>query len=223
MAVHTQAGSALRVDRGEVSADAAPTTPAADVRKVSSRPIERDSNALASTSVAEAELIARARNRDQAAFGALVTTHQRAVRGYLLRLCKGNHANADDLAQNTFLAAWRGIDRFRADGHIEAWLMRIATNEFRMAWRKRGPDTREVDPDAVELGVHDPDTSDLDKLLSLLDPAAQAALVLNSGHGYSHREIAEVLEMPLGTVKSLIHRAKLDLRARLNRSEPVRS
>lgn len=164
-------------------------------------------------------LLAAARRRDQQAFGGLVERHQQLVRGYLLRLCKGDHAGADDLAQNTFLAAWRRIDSFRADGSFEAWLMRIATNEFRMAWRKRGPDTTEIDPEAIELAVTDPETSDLDGLLAMLEPPARAALVLNSGHGYSHREIAEVLDLPIGTVKSLIHRAKLTLRARLTPTE----
>lgn len=166
-----------------------------------------------------AAIIDAAKRHDKAAFSELIDLHQRAVRGYLLRLCKGDHANADDIAQNTFLAAWRNIDRFRGDGSVKAWLMQIATNEFRMAWRKRGPVFDAIDPEAAELAVQDPNTDDLDTLLGLLEPPARAALTLNSAHGYSHREIAAILELPLGSVKSLIHRAKLDLRAHLTATE----
>src|ERR1700742_4084693 len=85
----------------------------------------------------ESTLVAQAVTRDVAAFSALARLHQSKVRGLLLRLARGNHALADDLAQETFLEAWRAIARFRADSAFATWLYRIAYSRFLMSARKR--------------------------------------------------------------------------------------
>ena len=78
--------------------------------------------------------------RDVAAFSQLARLHQSKVRGLLLRLMRGNHAAADDLAQETFLEAWRGIASFRGESSFSTWLYRIAYSRFLMQARKRKPD-----------------------------------------------------------------------------------
>ena len=85
----------------------------------------------------ESDLVARAAARDVAAFSALARAHQSKVRGLLLRLTRGNHALADDLAQETFLEAWRAIANFRGDSAFSTWLYRIAYSRFLMQARKR--------------------------------------------------------------------------------------
>jgi len=77
------------------------------------------------------ELVERAvKSRDVAAFNLLARQNQSKVRGLLLRLTRGNHALADDLAQETFLEAWRGIANFRGESSFSTWLYRIAYRAF---------------------------------------------------------------------------------------------
>src|SRR5215469_10163968 len=86
----------------------------------------------------ESALLSRAvHERDVAAFAALVRMHQDKVRGFLRRMTKGDTAMADDLAQETFLLAWKRIDQFRFDGSFTGWLFGIAYNRALMELRKR--------------------------------------------------------------------------------------
>src|ERR1041385_5205893 len=90
------------------------------------------------------ELVERAvQSRDVAAFNLLARQNQSKVRGLLLRLTRGNHALADDLAQETFLEAWRGIANFRGESSFSTWLYRIAYSRFLMQARKRKADRSE--------------------------------------------------------------------------------
>lgn len=86
----------------------------------------------------DAALIARALLReDHRAFGELVRRHQSPVRGFLTRLTRGDSHRADDLAQETFLKAWKNLPAYRGDAKFSTWLFGIAFNEFRAAARKR--------------------------------------------------------------------------------------
>src|SRR4051794_3930176 len=78
----------------------------------------------------EAELLAAARAGQAAAFSRLVDQHQRAVRGFLRRLCCGAHADADDLAQETFVTAWTRIGAFRSGESFRSWLCGIAYRKW---------------------------------------------------------------------------------------------
>jgi len=81
---------------------------------------------------ADAELIARTlADDDRAAFGALVLRHQSSVRNFLRHLARGDAALADDLAQETFVRAYRGLARFRGDANFSTWLLGIAHNHWR--------------------------------------------------------------------------------------------
>ncbi len=159
--------------------------------------------------------------RDPAAFGELVRRYQGPVRGYLGRVT-GNQAWADDLAQETFIRAWDRLASYRGSGRFKAWLMKIAHNEFLQALRKSARDRRlserlEVETSGGELpstlgGATDPGVTDLPRFLSVLSEEERSVIVLSYAYGYSHAEIVEVTGLPLGTVKSHIHRGRARVR-----------
>jgi len=155
----------------------------------------------------------------------LVSRHQGRVRGYLRQLA-GDPAAADDLAQDTFIRAWDRIETFAGKGRFVSWLMAIAHKQFLQALRKKGRDRRLAeemerlaDPTVTEglLSAHDAErAADLGVLLAELSGDERAAMVLSYAHGLSHSEIAEVTGLPLGTIKSHIHRGKDRIRARFD-------
>jgi RNA polymerase sigma factor (sigma-70 family) len=163
----------------------------------------------------DSDLVARALAGDGAAFGALVRQHQSMLRGFLRRLTRGDHALADDLAQESFLEAWRKLAQFRGDGSFAGWLTRIAWSRFLMAMR-----TRKLEP----LDENLPESSresgsdarlDLEKSMAKLSAPERAALTLCYALEYSHDEASQILDMPLGTLKSHVLRGREKLRALL--------
>ena len=161
----------------------------------------------------DSELARRAAAGDAAAFTALVRAHEAAVRRFLRRLAG---EAADDLAQETFLKAWRMAGDYRGDGSYRAWLMRIAWTRFLAAYRAGGRrDAREAAMPAVET-MRDPDMAiDLQRALAGLGARERAAALLCFGEGCSHSEAAEIMGLPLGTLKSLVARARAALIERL--------
>ena len=153
--------------------------------------------------------------RDVAAFSALARLHQSKVRGLLLRLTRGDHAAADDLAQETFLEAWRAIGNFRGESAFATWLYRIAYSRFLMQARKRKPDEQLGDWDAA-LASGETDTHariDLERAMTKLTAAERAALTLSFALGLSNTEAAEAMDIPLGTLKSHVLRGREKLKA----------
>jgi len=166
----------------------------------------------------DAELIARAiMSDDRAAFGELVQRHQSAVRRFLRHLASGDAALADDLAQETFVQAYRGLARFRGDASFSSWLLGIAHNHWRNA-RRKNRDTQWVAENEASSGVAPSPTHAADLKLDLalalreLSPDEQVAVHLCYQQGLSHSEIATVLDWPLGTVKTHLARGKDKLR-----------
>jgi len=161
-------------------------------------------------------LIARVlRNDDRQAFGELVRRHQSLVRGFLRRMLGGTPELADDLAQETFIKAHRGLRGFRGGATLAVWLCAIATNELRAEWRRRArrAEFLEEDPSAdLPLDVDLGSGRDLAIGLALLPEAQRAALVLCFEHGLTHEEAAAVMGCPLGTLKSHVSRGKARLR-----------
>lgn len=163
----------------------------------------------------DGDLAARAAGGNDDAFAELVRRHQAALRGFLLRLTRGEHALADDLAQDTFFHAWRKIGQFRGDGAFAGWLARIAYTRYLMEARKRKlePLGDESDP-SQPANVVEPGTRlDLERALARLSLPERAALTLCHAMGYSSGEAATILEMPDGTVKSHILRGRRKLQA----------
>ena len=169
----------------------------------------------------DAELITRVLLRDdRRAFGELVARHQSAVRGLLRRLTGGDLAQADDLAQETFLRAYRGLRGYRGGAKFFSWLYRIACNVFFS--RDRGSREAPQEPLALEAGNSErvlPDLvlerHDLEKALASLKPRERAALVLTYANELTHEEAAVVLDCPVGTLKTHVARAKEKLRRQL--------
>ena len=113
----------------------------------------------------------RAAAGDAAAFASLVRLHQSQLRAFLLRLTGGRHALADDLAQDTFLEAWRKIAQFRGEGSFAGWLMRIAWSRYLMEARRRkleplgDEDGPSEDPREAQMGK-----LDLERAMARLAP-----------------------------------------------------
>jgi RNA polymerase sigma-70 factor (ECF subfamily) len=148
---------------------------------------------------------------DRRAFAALVLRHQSRIRTLLRRLCAGDHARAEDLAQETFLRAHRRLDTWRGQARFATWLHRIAWNVFVSdARRLPAPEPPEPDPPP---GVERVEARhDLERALAFLRPEERAALALAYGQDLSHEEAAAVLGWPLGTLKTHIARGKERLR-----------
>lgn len=174
---------------------------------------------LASAQVDQA-LVARALlTDDRRAFEQLMRRHQGMVRAQLRRLVHGDHARADDLAQETFLLAWRKLHQFRGEARFSTWLYRIAFSCFLQARRKRSVtkdgndvdafDQRTAPRNSVELRF------DVERAMRRLSIDEQTVLLHVVQLGLSHDEAAYVLAMPLGTVKSHARRGKDKLRALL--------
>ena len=158
---------------------------------------------------------------DRAAFGQLVSRHQSAVRTVLRRLTRGDSGLADDLAQDTFVLAWRNIRHFRFEAKFSTWIYRIAIN----AWRSEARRKRELllDLDEGELPADDtgedmPDIVarlDLERALATLSDGERAAIAACYYADLSHEEAAQALGIPVGTVKTHVLRGKAKLKARL--------
>ncbi|MGQ3054098.1 MAG: RNA polymerase sigma factor [Roseateles sp.] len=168
----------------------------------------------------DATLVARAvGDGDTRAFELLVRRHQGLVRAQLRRLLFDDPATADDLAQETFVIAWRKLAQFRGDARFGTWLYRIAHSCFLQFLRsKRGQLQGAVDLDLVEAGAHPalhatPELKlDLDAAMRRLSTDQRAALLYCVQLGLSHEEAAVVMGMPLGSVKTHVSRGKAKLR-----------
>lgn len=163
---------------------------------------------------------------DRRAFAALVGRHQGQVRSVLRRLTRGDAALADDLAQETFVLAWRNLRRFRFEARFSTWLYRIAFN----AWQSEARRKHEVlldldagdDAHGLDAVQEVPDLAariDLERAMAQLSDGERAALAACYYADLSHEEAAAALGIPLGTVKTHILRAKAKLKARLSGKE----
>jgi RNA polymerase sigma-70 factor (ECF subfamily) len=181
---------------------------------------------MPSAAVSDAQLIARVLvHDDRHAFGELVRRHQSAVRATLRKLTGGNHALADDLAQETFLLAYRNLRSFRQEAKFSTWLYRIAYNVFLADARKMKELPLPEDTDVEDLAPVECDEppiargvalkTDLERAMVVLSEAERAAIVQCYDNDLSHEEAAYVLGCPVGTVKTHILRAKQKLKARL--------
>ena len=164
--------------------------------------------------ISDLELATRvASSDDQAAFQQLVQRHQAAIRGFLRRLLAGDHGTADDLAQETFLLAYRRIPTWQASGSFSSWLHTIAYRQFLQFTRKHG--RQQVMAEPPDAGFDPTPSVDAEILLPLLmrqvSAEERACLTLAYAAGMSHAEIVEVTGLALGTVKSHIFRGRQKL------------
>lgn len=163
-------------------------------------------------------LLRKAASGDSAAFASLVRLHQSPLRGFLLRLTRGDHALADDLAQDAFIEAYRKLAQYDGRGSFAGWLYAIAWSRFRMAVRKRRHEALgdEDVPDTAPLAAGGSEARlDLEKAMTKLAPLERASLTLCFALGLSHEEAAMTLKLPLGTLKSHVARGREKLKTLL--------
>lgn len=150
---------------------------------------------------------------DQAAFQTLVERHQAAIRRFLRRLLCGDRGTADDLAQETFLLAYRKLPTWRASGSLASWLHSIAYRQFLRHIRRQA--RQQVMAEPPDPGFDPRASMDAEIILPLLmrqvSPEERACLTLAYAAGMSHPEIADITGLPLGTVKSHVFRGRQKL------------
>lgn len=186
-----------------------------------------------STVLAEASLVRRAREGDRAAFGDIMRLHQRKVYAVAMRMTR-RHEVADDVVQDTFIRAYRHLDRFELGRPLGPWLKKIAANlaiNYLNAWQRREePFETETRPDGfqkAEISGSEPEPEPfrqvratefaeaLEEAVSALPVEQQAVLELKVVEGMRYEEIAEALGISAGTVMSRLSRARAKLKASL--------
>lgn len=169
------------------------------------------------------------------AFDAIVRAHQDRVYSFCARMLS-DREEAFDMAQDVFLSAYRKLDTFRGDSALSTWLLRIAANRCLNRIRQRktaqGRETpwpaAQEDGEGTEFQPPAPEGNGPDRIcenremgeilseaLGRLEPGTRWMVLLSDVEGFSHEEIAELAEVPVGTVKSRLHRARMALRRML--------
>jgi RNA polymerase sigma-70 factor (ECF subfamily) len=176
----------------------------------------------------EIALVSRARDGDRAAFEELVRRHADRLYAVVLRLC-ADAGEAEDVVQDSFLRAWRGIGRFEGRSLFSTWLYRIGLNEAKRRASRRRPEdaVRRLEDEPIERA---PDWSEapepraeqgelrrvLERAVRALPLDYRAPIVLRDVEGLSTREAAGVMELSEAAFKSRLHRARLAVRRTLD-------
>ncbi|MSR45552.1 MAG: sigma-70 family RNA polymerase sigma factor [Planctomycetes bacterium] len=189
----------------------------------------------ATTSVAgatEAAVLARARGGDRAAFGELIDQHQNRVFTLAMNLCRGRRDDAEELAQEAFLRALEAIAQFRGESLFSTWMHRIVVNlhlnrsstlaararDRQLTLSPRGDGDERPTLDVAAPGAAPGEQADLAEqrgclraALARLDDDRRMVVILRDVEGKSYEEIAELLAVPIGTVRSRLARAREEL------------
>ena len=175
----------------------------------------------------EQQWIEMARAGNQEAFERLVRRYERRVFALTVRMCR-NQADAEEAAQEAFLAAWQGLPFFRGDASFATWLYRLASNAcvdlLRREGRHRSAAALSLDDGEAAYDPADPGPSpqalaegaelrhQIETALAALPPEYRQVLILRELHQRTYDEIAEICSLDLGTVKSRISRGRRQLR-----------
>jgi RNA polymerase sigma-70 factor, ECF subfamily len=167
-------------------------------------------------------LVAWARGGHPEAFEELVRRHRDRVYRVALRLLGDAHL-AEDAAQEAFMAAWRGLARFRADARFSTWMYRIVTNiALNHATRRREVATGVVDPPVTPWGAgadlvaeHNERVAGVAAIIAALPFEQRTALVLRGFEQCSYEEVADILGITVSAVKGRLHRARREVAKRL--------
>ncbi len=143
-------------------------------------------------------------------FEELVREHQRSLRAYAFSFVREAHA-ADDIVQETLIRAWRYLPTFRGEGSLQGWLMRICGNVARTYLRKRHVHEPILSEDEVPSPVDASSHSDLMSLITKLTVEHRTVVTLCLVLGFTYEEAADILEVPIGTVRSRLFRARENL------------
>ncbi|MDG2522387.1 RNA polymerase sigma factor [Caulobacter segnis] len=167
-------------------------------------------------------LVAKARAGSDAAFMRLVQRHEAALRGFLRRSLGGSAAEAEDVAQEVFLAAWSRLGDLKDAGRVRAWLCGMGWRKAQDRMRTRRRDVAR-DGAWLEIAEATPGLSAEDRLavaqaMGELSEVQRACITLCLVEGWSHGEASQALDLPLGTVKSYVERGRARLLAALGGS-----
>src|SRR5215510_4997136 len=179
------------------------------------------------------EVVALARDGREAAYRELIRRYERPVFSLVLRMVRDRQL-AEDLSQETFIKALNAIGSYRPEFKFSSWIFKIANNASIDHLRRRELDTLSLDgsphaqtPDemhstALQLGARQESPLDevaarelgsqIEVAIARLRPEYRSCILLRHVEGHSYEEIAEMLDLPLGTVKTYIHRARNELR-----------
>jgi RNA polymerase sigma-70 factor, ECF subfamily len=169
------------------------------------------------------ELVLQAQNGDRNAFSELVCLHAQGVRNVIFRMC-GDRQVAEDAAQETFIRVWSHLRSFRLGGSFRNWLYRIALNTATDMLRKDRrimtgleDDFQLADPGSgpEQLFMQEERTALVQQAIQSLPEASRAVLVLKEYEELSYQEIADTLDVPIGTVMSRLNYARCLLRQKL--------
>lgn len=158
---------------------------------------------------------------DSGAFGELVRRHQSHVRNFLRRLARDPDL-ADDLAQDTFVHAWDRLHTYSGSGSFIGWMLKVAYTTFLQSKRRSSRYGEVLDSVRAETSAGEAapgmseEIGDLEKLLAVLTEEERVAMIMSYAVGLSHREIGDAMDLPVGTVKSIIYRGKEKIRERFD-------
>jgi len=163
------------------------------------------------------EFLRRLRRHEQRAFHELVEQYGQQLFGVAYSMV-GNAADAEDVVQETFAAAFAGIARFRGEASLKTWLMQILVRQCARVQRSRGR-RMTIGIEKAEQASHDPAGAresrlDVMEMLQKLSPEHREVIVLRELQGMGYEEMAEALKIPRGTVESRLHRARQELKER---------
>jgi RNA polymerase sigma-70 factor (ECF subfamily) len=168
----------------------------------------------------ERELVRKSLAGDERAFRKMLESHYTLIYS-VVRGVTGQHGETDDIVQEVFIKIFRALGTFRGDSRLSTWIHRIARNEALNAIDRRRPQAIPLD-DCEELPAagESPETScrrrigreRLERFMERLDEKQRVAIELRYIGDKSYEEIAEIMDIPLGTVKTYIYRAKLSLK-----------
>jgi len=187
----------------------------------------------ADTEPSEAELIEASRRGDAAAYGALVRRHEQRLCSSLLVICR-SRADAQDAAQEAFLRAYLKLGSYTGASAFYTWLYRIAVNvaiseHRRRKTRSQTEQSCSLRNDAESDSLHGPSAelmrkervAQVQEALSRLSEEHRTILVLREMEQFDYEHIAAILELPVGTVRSRLHRARIELREELREAVEV--
>jgi len=172
------------------------------------------------------DLVRRSAGGDARAFERLAARHQAALYRYALRIC-GSERDAEDALQDGLLAAWRGATTFRGESAARTWLFQVVIHACRRRHRRRAgePDRHQGVDEAAAIPADGPRQDDraaarqvgaaLDRALAAMADEAREVLLLRDVEGLSGEETAAALGLGLGAMKSRLHRARLELKERV--------
>ena len=163
----------------------------------------------------DSDLVTRARNGEEAAFAEIVRRHERRVYNLAYRML-GRPEDARDAAQEAFVSCYKNLRKFRGDAAFSTWLHRIAVNACYDVLRKRPQEPAELTEalEGASSGDHaDRTTSavDIQRALEHVPADFRVVMIMHDVQGFPYEDIAGALEVPIGTVKSRLHRGRVAL------------